>query len=53
MSQSHDPKKCAHSPCSCTVTEGKYCSQYCEDASKAMSSTIGCSCPHMGCGGKL
>lgn len=50
---SHDPKKCAHTACTCTVTEGKYCSQTCEDAAKAAPTAIACHCPHTGCGGKL
>ena len=50
---SHDPKKCAHLPCNCQVTEGKFCSQSCEDAAAAVSTAIGCDCPHAGCGGKL
>ena len=50
---SHDPKKCGHAPCSCSVTEGKYCSQVCEDAHKAAPGTLGCDCPHAACGGKL
>ena len=36
-----DPKKCAHPSCSCTViTEGKYCSQMCED-SMGSTQTLG------------
>lgn len=43
-------KKCAHKPCTCTVTEGKYCSQVCEDATDV--TTLGCDCGHAGCGGQ-
>ena len=50
---SHDPKKCAHTPCTCSVNEGKYCSQFCEDTDAAAPGTLGCDCPHVGCGGKL
>ena len=46
-----DAKKCAHPNCSCTVVEGKYCSQVCEDS---MGTTdLSCDCPHAGCKGKL
>ena len=46
-----DAKKCAHPNCSCTVTEGKYCSQICEDS--AGTTDLGCDCPHPGCRGKI
>jgi hypothetical protein len=44
-------KKCAHPPCTCEVTEGKYCSTECE----AMEDTpdIECLCPHANCEGKI
>jgi hypothetical protein len=43
-----DPKKCAHVPCSCMVSDGKkYCSQMCED-SKGVAS-IKCDCHHPEC----
>ena len=45
-----DQKKCAHANCSCTITEGKYCSQMCEDSAGATS--LGCDCPHPGCKGR-
>ena len=48
---SNEPKKCAHENCTCTVTDGKYCSQYCEDAHKTTS--LACDCPHTGCGGHV
>jgi hypothetical protein len=44
-----ETKKCAHPSCSCTVTDGKYCSQMCEDA--AGTTSLGCDCPHSGCTG--
>jgi hypothetical protein len=42
-------KKCAHPPCTCAVTSGKYCSVECE----AMEDTpnFDCRCPHRDCGG--
>jgi hypothetical protein len=42
-------KKCAHTVCSCQVTEGKYCSAECE----AMEDTpdVNCTCPHRNCTG--
>jgi hypothetical protein len=43
-----DTKKCAHPACSCVVPEdGKYCSQYCEDA--ADTTELSCNCRHAGC----
>jgi len=50
---SHDPKKCAHLPCTCTVTEGKFCSDLCKDAAAAAPNTLSCHCTHTGCGGHL
>lgn len=47
-----DVKKCAHEGCSCIAAEGsKYCSTYCADS--VGKTTLGCDCPHAGCGGKL
>lgn len=41
-------KKCAHPACNCPAGEnGKYCSQYCEDA--AGTTEISCNCGHSGC----
>ena len=41
-------KKCAHPACTCLVEkDGKYCSQYCEDAGGTME--ISCNCGHTGC----
>ena len=45
---SHDAKKCAHPSCTCTVTEGKYCSQICEDSKDVTD--LKCDCHHPGCG---
>jgi hypothetical protein len=46
-----EPKKCAHSICSCVCSDGKkYCSQMCED-SKGMT-TLKCDCKHPGCTGR-
>jgi hypothetical protein len=42
-----DAKKCAMDGCLCTVTEGKYCSAYCEGA-KDMT-TLMCECGHPAC----
>jgi hypothetical protein len=45
-----EPKKCAHTSCSCTVPEGqKYCSQMCEDSKGFM--TLKCDCKHPSCSG--
>ena len=46
-----DAKKCAHQPCTCTVTDTKYCSQACEDA--AGTTSIACDCPHAHCTGHM
>jgi hypothetical protein len=41
-------KKCAHPACNCVVPDdGKYCSQYCEDA--ADTTELSCNCRHAGC----
>jgi hypothetical protein len=45
----HAPKKCAHAACSCTVTEGKYCSQMCQDSHAYTGLT--CDCKHPACTG--
>jgi hypothetical protein len=46
-----EPRKCAHSACSCVCSDGKkYCSQMCED-SKSVTS-IKCDCKHEGCSGR-
>ena len=45
-----EAKKCAHPLCSCMVTDGKYCSQMCEDSMG--SESLGCDCPHQGCTGR-
>ena len=45
----NEAKKCAHALCSCTVGEGTFCSQACEDAAKV--TTLACDCPHAGCSG--
>ena len=43
-----EKKKCAHPACNCIPADGgKYCSQYCEDASGTME--ISCNCGHEGC----
>lgn len=44
-----ESKKCAHTLCSCTVTDDKYCSQACEDAADVTS--LACDCAHAGCAG--
>ncbi len=44
-----DQKKCAHALCTCMVTDTKFCSQACEDATDVTS--LACDCPHAGCGG--
>ncbi len=47
-----DPKKCAHTSCSCVCADGKkYCSQICEDS--AVTTSLSCDCDHPGCSGKL
>jgi len=45
-----DAKKCAHTGCTCTVTDGKYCSPYCESAKGRTE--ISCGCEHADCGGR-
>ena len=45
-----EPKKCAHPPCSCTVTDDKYCSPYCESAKD--HAEINCGCEHASCEGR-
>ena len=48
---SKETKKCAHPPCSCTVSDGsKYCSPYCESARDRTE--INCGCEHQGCKGR-
>lgn len=45
-----EPKKCAHSGCSCVVSDGeKYCSVACENAKDVTE--IACRCGHPGCKG--
>ncbi len=49
-----DPKKCAHTLCSCTVTgDAKYCSKSCETNTGDGIGTIACDCAHSGCAGHL
>jgi hypothetical protein len=43
--------KCAHPNCSCTVTNGKYCSIECEAMEKTPD--IECTCRHAGCKGEI
>ena len=44
----NEPKKCAHTGCSCTVPDKeKYCSTACEAAKNVTE--IACSCGHPGC----
>ncbi len=45
-----EAKKCAHTPCTCMVTDKKFCSTMCEDA--AGTTSLGCDCPHQECGGR-
>src|SRR5580704_9270479 len=50
MTMSKEPKKCAHSSCSCTVPDGeKYCSAACEGAKNVTE--LSCQCGHAGCRG--
>ena len=50
----NEVKKCAHAGCTCTVNgDAKYCSQFCEDSAAEGATTLGCDCPHSGCGGHL
>jgi len=43
-----EPKKCAHSTCSCICTDGKkYCSQICEDSQGVTE--LKCDCKHPEC----
>jgi hypothetical protein len=43
-----DPKKCAHSACSCIAPDHhKYCSQTCQDA-KSLTELV-CQCDHPAC----
>ena len=51
ISEMADEKKCAHTPCLCTVHENeKYCSNYCKDAQKLTEDTeIQCDCKHEPC----
>ena len=47
-----EAKKCAHSSCSCTVSNGeKYCSPQCEAA--ADTTSITCNCGHPNCRGEV
>jgi hypothetical protein len=47
-----EPKKCAHSSCTCVVTDGaKYCSQICEDSVGVTALT--CDCKHAACSSEL
>ncbi len=47
-----EPKKCAHSACSCIVPSGeKYCSARCESAADTIE--IACTCGHPGCQGEV
>ncbi len=49
-----DIKKCAHSRCSCTVTDSKkYCCETCETSAGTGTETIACDCPHNSCAGHL
>ncbi len=42
--------KCGHTSCDCPAPgDGKYCSEYCENAHKAGVTEIGCGCEHAGC----
>jgi hypothetical protein len=46
------PKKCAHTNCTCVCTDGKkYCSAHCEDSAHSMS--LACHCPHTECTGHV
>jgi hypothetical protein len=46
---SKEPKKCAHIPCRCILTNGdKYCGESCRDAGKK-DVEIACSCDHVAC----
>jgi len=43
-----EPKKCAHTACSCICTDGKkYCCQICEDSHQYTS--FKCDCKHPEC----
>ncbi len=44
-----DAKKCAHSSCTCVVTDKKYCSKQCEDHKDVAE--LACDCGHPGCSG--
>jgi hypothetical protein len=47
-----EPKKCAHSLCTCIVADDqKYCSQVCEDSKNVTE--LSCDCKHTACGGEL
>jgi hypothetical protein len=46
-----DSKKCAHVPCTCT-SEGKYCSQACEEAGSD-EVEIACECGHPHCAANI
>lgn len=49
-SRMSDPKKCAHSACTCMTTE-TYCSTYCEENKDTVE--IACKCGHAGCDGEI
>lgn len=45
----HAPKKCAHIPCTCEVTNGdEFCGQACRDAGSE-EVEIACNCSHTAC----
>jgi metallothionein len=47
-----ETKRCAHTACNCVApADGKYCSQYCDDAGN--TEELACNCGHPGCAEEL
>jgi hypothetical protein len=44
-----DVETCAHPACSCAVTDEKFCSKHCEQASKDVAKHDTCDCGHADC----
>ena len=54
MARKKDENECKHDVCTCKVKKGeKYCSVYCEDASRTGVIELACECQHASCAGEL
>ena len=50
MADEKNEDKCARETCGCPrARDSKYCSEQCEDAAKAITFEIGCTCHHPEC----